>query len=200
MSALERLRKVLRPIDRHRLCAAIATLAGMYVANGYSRQNYRIIVDDALISLVYARNLALGNGLVFNVGERVEGYTNFLWVLLIAPFYWVARLFHADFVHFVIGLSIALSGIALVLVYRLSRAIWDRNLVATGAALGLCVVDNSYTTWAGAGPRVPLTRGVRRSVPCTSRAQRTRGVFCGWGPRSLAPRPPAPTLRCSARA
>ena len=40
--------------------------------------------DDAFISFRYARNLAEGNGLVFNVGERVEGYTNFLWTLLMA--------------------------------------------------------------------------------------------------------------------
>lgn len=41
------------------------------------------IVDDAFISFHYARNLFLGNGLVFNPGERVEGYTNFLWTLLV---------------------------------------------------------------------------------------------------------------------
>src|SRR5512145_2670860 len=39
--------------------------------------------DDAFISFRYARSWAEGNGLVFNVGERVEGYTNFLWRLLI---------------------------------------------------------------------------------------------------------------------
>jgi hypothetical protein len=43
-------------------------------------------VDDAFISFRYAENLVNGHGLVFNAGERVEGYTNFLWVLLIAPF------------------------------------------------------------------------------------------------------------------
>ncbi len=42
------------------------------------------MLDDAYISFRYARNLASGAGLVFNVGERVEGYTNFLWVLLCA--------------------------------------------------------------------------------------------------------------------
>lgn len=43
-------------------------------------------VDDAWISLRYARNLALGHGLVYNPGEPpVEGYTNFLWVLWSAP-------------------------------------------------------------------------------------------------------------------
>jgi hypothetical protein len=42
------------------------------------------LVDDAFISFRYARNLLSGHGLVFNPGERVEGYTNFLWTLLLA--------------------------------------------------------------------------------------------------------------------
>ncbi len=40
--------------------------------------------DDAFISYRYARNLARGFGLVYNVGERVEGYSNFLWTILLA--------------------------------------------------------------------------------------------------------------------
>jgi hypothetical protein len=40
------------------------------------------LLDDAFISLRYAANLVAGNGLVFNPGERVEGYTNFAWVML----------------------------------------------------------------------------------------------------------------------
>ncbi|GEM_PF-529763 len=42
------------------------------------------VCDDAFISYRYAENLVQGDGLVFNVGERVEGYTNFLWTLLTA--------------------------------------------------------------------------------------------------------------------
>jgi hypothetical protein len=37
--------------------------------------------DDAFISFRYAANLVQGHGLVFNAGERVEGYSNFLWTL-----------------------------------------------------------------------------------------------------------------------
>ncbi len=37
--------------------------------------------DDAYISFRYARNLVNGLGLVYNAGERVEGYSNFLWTL-----------------------------------------------------------------------------------------------------------------------
>ena len=47
-------------------------------------------VEDAAISFAYARNLAHGEGLVpFVGGERVEGYSNPAWVLLLAPFYGV---------------------------------------------------------------------------------------------------------------
>lgn len=45
---------------------------------------WHFTIDDAYISFRYAQNLVDGNGLVYNVGERVEGYTNFLWVILIA--------------------------------------------------------------------------------------------------------------------
>lgn len=42
-------------------------------------------VDDAFISFRYARNLVEGFGLRWNPGEApVEGYSNFLWVLLLA--------------------------------------------------------------------------------------------------------------------
>ena len=39
-------------------------------------------IDDAYISLRYAENWANGYGPVFNPGERVEGYTNFLLVAI----------------------------------------------------------------------------------------------------------------------
>ena len=35
------------------------------------------MTDDAFISFRYVRNLLEGHGLVFNPGERVEGYSNF---------------------------------------------------------------------------------------------------------------------------
>jgi arabinofuranosyltransferase len=47
--------------------------------------NLEHTVDDAFISFRYAENLVRGRGLVYNPGERVEGYTNFLWVMLMAP-------------------------------------------------------------------------------------------------------------------
>jgi arabinofuranosyltransferase len=40
--------------------------------------------DDAYISYRYAQNLVEGHGLVYNPGERVEGYSNLLYTLMIA--------------------------------------------------------------------------------------------------------------------
>ncbi|HEX3480336.1 MAG TPA: hypothetical protein VHT91_35200 [Kofleriaceae bacterium] len=39
------------------------------------------VCDDAFISFRYADNLVRGHGLVFNLGERVEGFTNLAWTL-----------------------------------------------------------------------------------------------------------------------
>ncbi len=47
-------------------------------------RRYYCLFDDAMISMRYAWNLSNGAGLVWNVGERVEGYTNLLMTLLMA--------------------------------------------------------------------------------------------------------------------
>jgi hypothetical protein len=50
----------------------------------YEVYRLRWVCDDAFISMRYAQNLVRGLGLVFNAGEKVEGYTNFLWTLFMA--------------------------------------------------------------------------------------------------------------------
>lgn len=51
-------------------------------------QRYFSLNDDIMISMKYAKNLASGSSLVWEKGgERVEGYTNLLWVLYMALFH-----------------------------------------------------------------------------------------------------------------
>ena len=59
--------------------AAIALVLGLRRALGAAW-----LSDDSFISFRYADHLVRGHGLVYNVGERVEGYTNLLWTLLLA--------------------------------------------------------------------------------------------------------------------
>ena len=49
----------------------------------------RVPLDDSFISFRYARNLLEGHGLVYNPGEPVEGYTNFLWTLVMTIPFWL---------------------------------------------------------------------------------------------------------------
>jgi hypothetical protein len=51
----------------------------------FQGERIHALFDDAMISMQYAKNLAHGDGLVWNAGgERVEGYSNPLWVILMA--------------------------------------------------------------------------------------------------------------------
>lgn len=50
----------------------------------FDGRRYFSLFDDAMISMRYAWNLAHGHGLVWNIGERVEGYSNLLWTLVMA--------------------------------------------------------------------------------------------------------------------
>ena len=50
----------------------------------YVARQLQFFCDDSYISNRYSQNFAAGKGLVYNVGEYVEGYTNFLWVVLVA--------------------------------------------------------------------------------------------------------------------
>ena len=48
-------------------------------------ERYFTLVDDAMISMRYARNLAQGHGLVWNISEPpVEGFTNLGWTFYLA--------------------------------------------------------------------------------------------------------------------
>ncbi len=48
------------------------------------RLHTQIVIEDAWITYRYAQNLALGNGFVYNLGERVLGTTSPLFTLLLA--------------------------------------------------------------------------------------------------------------------
>jgi len=79
-------RSATRPVRRWQWTLPwFAILTGVAVVWGLAAAWRRAwFSDDAYISFRYAENLTNGLGLVFNRGERVEGYSNFLWTIWIA--------------------------------------------------------------------------------------------------------------------
>ena len=107
--------------------------------------------DDAFISFRYARNLVEGHGLVFNAGERVEGYTNFLWVLLSAL---PIALGHGP-VGFSRAVGIAAHLAAIAGVFCAARRLTKRPPLALAGAL-LYALSPAAAVWATAGLETPL--------------------------------------------
>ncbi len=85
----------------------------------------RFVQDDAFISFHYARNLVEGAGLTW-FGERVEGYTNFLWVL------WSAAGMSAGFeaANWANWTSLVAFVIAIEAVFRLGRRAFPSPIVS----------------------------------------------------------------------
>ena len=102
--------------------------------------------DDSFISFRYAEQLVHGNGLVYNAGERVEGYTNLLWTLLVAAAMWLG--IRPEISAHALGLAFWLA-----LVGALALASYRRTLRALffplAGALALLMPD--YQTWATGG-------------------------------------------------
>lgn len=89
----------------------------------------RFWCDDSFISFRYARNLDHGLGLVYNAGERVEGYSNFLWVIVA----WVGLQVGIEPITFTQWISIAAQCVTIALVFCLgvgTAGAWRRALIA----------------------------------------------------------------------
>jgi len=113
---------------------------------------YIFVTDDAYISFVYSRNLAEHGELTFNLGQPVEGYTNFLWTLVLglamlvgAPPEWSSR---------ILGTACALA--TLVVVFRLmERALGRRSGWAAVPSL-LLAASSGFACWSSGGLETQL--------------------------------------------
>jgi len=131
------------------------------------------VCDDAFISFRYAENLAGGKGLVFNEGERVEGYTNFLWTVVLAgaSAAGLSPLAASE----ALGL-VAFGGLTLLLLRRSWVRSRDERVPFVPLATALLLVFEDLRVWATGGLETMLftllavaallaTRAARPSLP-----------------------------------
>ena len=110
--------------------AAIYIFKTSFVVKG---QRFFCLFDDAMISMRYARNWVEGAGLVWNPGETVEGYTNFLWVCVMAVVHLLPL--EARFTSLVVQILCVGIGAGLVLgTYHLGRSLRLLRVEAVGGA------------------------------------------------------------------
>ncbi|MEJ7599584.1 MAG: hypothetical protein WKG01_16880 [Kofleriaceae bacterium] len=140
---------------------SVATLVAMAVSAtvliAYAWHFLPFISDDALISLRYSERLLAGDGLTWTAGERVEGYSNLLWVLAVAG---VSPLVGGDLI-----VAARLLGVAsmLAVIGALYRAYWPataRELVAPTVAALSFAASAPIAVWAIGGLEQALVAGL----------------------------------------
>src|SRR5262249_25730678 len=104
---------------------------------------FDFVCDDAYISFVYARNLADHGQLVFNLGDRVEGYTNFLWPALLAGFMKLGVA--PEIASRVLGTAFGIA--TLVVVARLTRRLRGAPSLWDLVAPALLAASSGYACW-----------------------------------------------------
>ena len=127
----------------------IATHSTMIVG-----ERYWWLTDDAMISMRYARNLANGIGLVWNPGERIEGFTNFLWTIFMA----LVHLFpipdsQTSLVVLIVSFILVIATIPVII--RIVRILGGGTL-ATIATLAGYAFSESMMYWQTSGLETPL--------------------------------------------
>ncbi|MBE2221565.1 MAG: hypothetical protein IAF02_08505 [Anaerolineae bacterium] len=72
------------PLSKRWTIGGICLILLIFVLHVWLYRNF--FVDDAYITFRFVQQWVAGNGLVYNIGERVEGFSNLLWIVLLAPF------------------------------------------------------------------------------------------------------------------
>lgn len=113
----------------------------------------RWVQDDAYVSFRYAANLVRSEGLVYNPGQRVEGYSNFLWTILSA----VPQALGADdplpFMH---GAGAALWWATNILLLVLATRLWRDGVWLAPLAVIAAGQHWSHNMWFFSGMETPL--------------------------------------------
>lgn len=124
-------------------------LGGALLLGFYAWRALRLCipVDDAFISARYAENLARHGELVFNLGERVEGFSNLGWTLAMAA---CIRL-GIDPIAAAVVLGHAAALLAGILVFHGARRHLDAPLPLALLGAAICWIPTSFVFWAGAG-------------------------------------------------
>ena len=132
----------------------ILSLVGFLVGYAHRRiPSVEVGVDDANIFLVYAQNVAHGQGFVFNAGgERVEGFSSISWVLIGALFCflghnaeWWLCLFNAVIV--ALALSLAMTAIDRLSAARTGRAGLGKVSLTSLLLLAWAFSSPGYVCW-----------------------------------------------------
>jgi hypothetical protein len=113
---------------------------------------YDFVTDDAYISFVFSRNLAEHGELTFNLGEPVEGYTNFLWTVMLAL--GIVLGIPPEIASRVLGVGFGIG--TLIVVFRLCERVLGRRSPFAYLAPALLALSSGFACWSSGGLETQL--------------------------------------------
>ncbi len=131
-------------------------------------------IDDTYITLRFSKNLILGNGPIFNIGERVEGYSNFSWMALLAAFGWVGIPMEMAMKFLSLGSGLGV----LALVWKLSANYFKSDLAITTSVI-LLGFGSFFAVWAVDGLETMFYTMLLTSLVYTLTTDRTNTLLIG---------------------
>jgi hypothetical protein len=108
---------------------------------------FNFVTDDAFISFVFSRNLAEHGELTFNLGDPVEGYTNFLWTVLLGVL--MALGLPPEITSLVLGTGFGLG--TLVVVFFLMAHLGDGDSAWDPLPAALLALSAGFACWSSGG-------------------------------------------------
>lgn len=166
--------------------AAIAVAAcGIVVVRSHFKvdgETQFTLVDDTMISLRYARNLARGAGFVWNVGEPpVEGFTNLGYTLLMTPGFAFGDTLFSRYLPVVITIGGLVATV--LLTAGIARTIWPQFWTVPVAAGAMVALDFGLVFWSARGTEVSLvtaaTLGMTLLFMRWRHSRTARELWCG---------------------
>ncbi len=138
---------------------------------------YPFVTDDAYISFRYSHNLAYHGELTFNLGDRVEGYTNFLWTALLGVLLKLGL--RPEVMSRVLGA--AFGAIGLLLVYVIAR-LYRGGRPSPWEALAplLLAASASFAVWCSGGLETQLFAALVLGGVALYLAEEARRVRRRW--------------------
>ncbi len=166
-------------------CPATVVVRGPLAKRGtsisFSCFYWNFTVDNAFISLRYARNLAQGYGLVFSTdgSPPVEAYTNFLQVVMETPLF-LLGLTTSAILHTVKTVGIVFGVGVVVLTYSLIAIVTnDRHAASLGAVFASAFPNFAF--WAVGGLETTMYLFWMLAALCIYTLEDRNGRPATWG-------------------
>ena len=131
----------------------ILFLAGVLILTLHAYYFYPFAEDDAFISFRYVDRFLAGKGLTWTDGIPVEGYTNLLWILVLAVF---RKITHMELWTLALILNYTFSIFSLWLMVSISNKLTNGNRTAAIWSCLLFALSSSLAIWINGGLEAPI--------------------------------------------